>query len=191
MLEWYRVGFDHHQLMDEMDALLRKILNCQAAKRSTYQAIFIEQLKIDPLTCNLADLQDLACAQGFSDIAQHETDRDTLLQLLFSMCIEPQIGQDAPHMVYDFPASQAALARINPQDARVAERFEVYYKGIELANGFHELQDAQQQRLRFEQDNAQRRTMGLPEIDIDERLLAALEYGLPDCAGVALGGIVC
>jgi len=89
--------------------------------------------------------------------------------------------------VYDFPASQAALAKINPQDHRVADRFEVYFKGIELANGFHELDNPKEQLARFEQDNAKRLDMGLKPQPIDYHLISALEAGLPDCAGVALG----
>ncbi|MDX1269238.1 MAG: amino acid--tRNA ligase-related protein, partial [Oceanisphaera sp.] len=112
---------------------------------------------------------------------------DTLLQLLFALGVEPRIGQSEPCFVYHFPASQAALARISPTDARVAERFEVYFQGIELANGFHELSDASEQRRRFEQDNRDRIARGLPSRPVDDYLLAALEAGLPDCAGVALG----
>jgi lysyl-tRNA synthetase class 2 len=114
-------------------------------------------------------------------------ERDAWLDLILSHHIEPQLGQDGLCFLQHYPASQAALARLSPQDPRVAERFELYYRGIELANGFHELGDAGEQRSRFEQDLASRREKGLPEPPIDEALLAALEHGLPDCAGVALG----
>ena len=135
----------------------------------------------------MAELKKVADTLGLSDIAAQENDRDTLLQLLFSMGVETRIGQQVPVFVYDFPASQAALAKINQQDPRVAERFEVYFKGIELANGFHELDNAHEQRVRFEQDNAKRLEMGLPVQPIDQNLIDALHAGLPDCAGVALG----
>ncbi|ENB2047278.1 elongation factor P--(R)-beta-lysine ligase [Vibrio sp. 1641] len=187
MLEWYRVGFDHHKLMDEMDDLLQLVLKCGAAQRMTYQQAFIDVLGVCPLEGSMAELKAAASKLGLSDIAEPEEDRDTLLQLLFSVGVENKIGQDVPAFVYDFPASQAALAKINPQDHRVADRFEVYFKGIELANGFHELDNPKEQLARFEQDNAKRIEMGLKPQPIDYHLISALEAGLPDCAGVALG----
>ncbi|AVF96362.1 elongation factor P lysine(34) lysyltransferase [Vibrio diabolicus] len=187
MLEWYRVGFDHHKLMDEMDDLLQLVLKCGAAQRMTYQQAFIDVLGVCPLEGSMTELKTAASKLGLSDIAEPEEDRDTLLQLLFSVGVEHKIGQDVPAFVYDFPASQAALAKINPQDHRVADRFEVYFKGIELANGFHELDNPKEQLARFEQDNAKRLDMGLKPQPIDYHLISALEAGLPDCAGVALG----
>ncbi|WJG21390.1 elongation factor P--(R)-beta-lysine ligase [Vibrio furnissii] len=187
MLEWYRVGFDHHDLMDEMDALLQMTLQTGASERLTYQQAFLTVLGVCPLEGSMAELKQAAASLGLSDIAEPETDRDTLLQLLFSMGVEGNIGQHVPAFVYDFPASQAALAKINPNDARVADRFEVYFKGIELANGFHELDNPREQLARFEADNAKRIAMGLAPQPIDYHLIAALEAGLPACAGVALG----
>lgn len=122
-----------------------------------------------------------------SNVAEHEEDKDTLLQLLFTMGVEPHIGKEKPVVVYHFPATQASLAEISTEDHRVAERFEVYFKGMELANGFRELTDAKEQRQRFEQDNRRRAALGLPVHPIDEHLLAALTHGLPECSGVALG----
>lgn len=187
MLEWYRVGFDHHMLMDEMDALLQLVLGIGAAERMTYQQAFITVLGVCPLQGSMAELKQAAVKLGLSDIAEPEQDRDTLLQLLFSIGIEPHIGQQVPAFVYDFPATQAALAKINPHDARVADRFEVYFKGIELANGFHELDNPAEQLARFEGDNVKRLEMGLTAQPIDYHLIAALQAGLPPCAGVALG----
>ncbi|MCW8346318.1 elongation factor P--(R)-beta-lysine ligase [Vibrio sp. ZSDZ65] len=187
MLEWYRVGFDHHQLMDEMDELLMLVLKGEKAERMTYQQAFIQALAVCPLTASMSELRVAAGTLGLSDIADSEEDRDTLLQLLFSMGVETKIGLNSPAFVYDFPASQAALAKVNANDPRVADRFEVYFKGIELANGFHELDNPQEQLARFEQDNQKRVTMGLPVQPIDHHLIAALEAGLPPCAGVALG----
>lgn len=187
MLEWYRIGFDHHNLMDEMNELLTLVLKCDNAERMTYQEAFIQVLGVCPLEASMDELRAVAAPLGLSDIADIEEDRDTLLQLLFSMGVEVKIGQDVPAFVYDFPASQAALAKINPSDPRVAERFEVYFKGIELANGFHELDNAKEQLMRFEEDNAKRKSMGLIEQPIDYHLIAALEAGLPNCSGVALG----
>ncbi|MDN3696377.1 elongation factor P--(R)-beta-lysine ligase [Vibrio cortegadensis] len=187
MLEWYRVGFDHHDLMAEMDALLQQVLQCEAAEKMTYQNAFLQVLGVCPLEASMQQLKVVGNELGLSDIAEPEEDRDTLLQLLFSVGVESKIGLQVPAIVYDFPASQAALARINKQDPRVADRFEVYFKGIELANGFHELDDAKEQLARFEADNQKRIEMGLQPQPIDHNLIAALEAGLPACAGVALG----
>jgi len=187
LLEWYRIDFDHHQLMDEMDEFLQLILHCPIAKRVSYQAIFMDILGVCPLSDSMQKLKACAVPLGLSDIANRETDRDTLLQLLFCMGIEPKIGQERPYMIYDFPASQAALAQISRQDTRVAERFEVYYKGVELANGFHELADAREQLIRFQQDNKKRVQQGMDPQPIDMNFIAALEAGFPNCAGVAVG----
>ncbi|OLQ69821.1 elongation factor P lysine(34) lysyltransferase [Photobacterium proteolyticum] len=187
MLEWYRPGFDHHALMDEMDELLQLVLGSDQAVRMTYQQVFVDVLGVCPLQGSIADLKLAASALGLSDIADPEDDRDTLLQLLFSVGVEPKVGQQVPAFVYDFPASQAALAQINPTDPRVAERFEVYFKGVELANGFHELADGDEQLARFEEDNRKRLKMGLPPQPIDHHLVESLRAGFPDCAGVALG----
>ena len=113
--------------------------------------------------------------------------RDTLLQFLFSEVVEPNIGKACPIAVYHFPSTQAALAQVSSEDHRVAERFEFYYQGLELANGFHELSDAQEQMRRFNADNLEREKMGLPQQQLDSRFLAALNAGLPNCSGVALG----
>ena len=112
---------------------------------------------------------------------------ETWLNLLFTHFIEPELGFVRPTFIYGYPASQAALARLEANDQRIAERFEVYVNGVELANGFHELADAQEQRRRFNHDLRERQRLGLTKVPLDEKLLAALEHGLPDCAGVALG----
>ncbi|GAA3549463.1 elongation factor P--(R)-beta-lysine ligase [Zobellella aerophila] len=187
MLEWYRTGFDHHRLMDEMAELLMLVLECAEPERLTYQAVVRRQLGVCPLTATLDELKAAAQGLGADELVAREEDRDTLLQLMFALGVEPAIGQRVPCFVHDFPASQAALARVSPADPRVAERFEVYYRGIELANGFHELSDADEQQQRFEQDNRLRIARGLDPKPLDEYMLAALHAGLPDCAGVALG----
>ena len=187
MLEWYRPCYDMYRLINEVDDLLQQVLECQPAESLSYQQAFQRHLEIDPLSADKAQLREVAAKLDLSNIADTEEDRDTLLQRLFTFGVEPQIGKDRPTFVYHFPASQASLAQISTEDHRVAERFEVYFKGIELANGFHELTDAHEQRLRFEQDNRKRAARGLPQQPIDNNLLAALEAGLPDCSGVALG----
>lgn len=176
-----------YRLINEVDDLLQQVLDCQPAESLSYQQAFQRHLEIDPLSADKTQLREAAAKLDLSNIADTEEDRDTLLQLLFTMGVEPHIGKDRPTFIYHFPASQASLAQISTEDHRVAERFEVYYKGIELANGFHELTDAREQRQRFEQDNRKRAARGLPQQPIDHNLLAALEAGLPDCSGVALG----
>ncbi|PCK33521.1 elongation factor P--(R)-beta-lysine ligase [Pseudoalteromonas piscicida] len=187
MLEWYRPGFDEFDLMAEIDELMRTILDCPASESMTYQQAFVTHLGFDPLSISLADLKKQAERYGYGDIAAMEQNPDTLLQLLFCMEIEPKIGQQTPCFVYHFPASQAALAKLDSKDKRVAGRFELYYQNMELANGFNELTDATEQRARFVEDNQLRKNMGLAQVPADERLLAALDAGMPDCAGVALG----
>ena len=187
MLEWYRPGFDHQALMDEVDALLTATLACEPADKLSYQHVFLTHTGMDPLCVSKPELVKALTDHKIDISSPDALDIDSLLQLIFSMVIEPEIGTERPVMVYGFPASQAALAKINAVDPRTADRFEVYFKGIELANGFYELSDAAEQRHRFESDNQQRQSMGLPTKPVDEHLLNALESGLPDCAGVALG----
>lgn len=184
MLEWYRLDFDHHQLMNDMDDLLQTILKCLPAKRISYQQLFLEHLNINPHAASIEDLKKIA--PELCEALNVETDtKDDYLMLLLSHLIEPKIGFDRPCFIYDYPASQAALAKV--RDNAFAERFEVYVNGIELANGFHELQSADEQRKRFLHDNEKRKQLNKPEVPIDQRLLEALKHGLPACAGVALG----
>ncbi len=192
MLEWYRPGFDHHALMDEMDGLLVATLDTVVAERRTYADLFDEHLEVDPHQVDAPTLAARAARAGIDAVGLDNADRDTWLHLLFSHVIEPHLGRATdgrrrPTFVLDYPASQAALARVRAENPPVAERFEVYVEGVELANGFHELCDAEEQRRRFEADLEARRTAGLPAVKVDERLLAALDVGLPPCAGVALG----
>lgn len=187
MLEWYRPHYDMYRLINEVDDLLQQTLECESAESLSYQQAFLRYLDIDPLTAEKDKLREVAAKLDVSNIADTGEDRDTILQLLFMVGVEPHIGLEKPTFIYHFPASQASLAEISSEDHRVAERFEVYYKGVELANGFRELTDAAEQRQRFERDNRKRASMGLPEQPIDENLLAALEHGFPECAGVALG----
>ena len=184
LLEWYRPGFDHHDLMREMERLLQTVLDCGKTVRYSYQAIFERCLKINPLTAVVEDLTAIAVENGlhYSDSAK---DKDTWLMFLFSRLVEPQLNELT--FIYDFPASQAGLAKLKVSDPRVADRFEVYYQGVELANGFHELTNAVEQRQRFNNDSLIRKRLGYPKVKLDEKFLQALTHGLPDCAGVALG----
>ncbi len=187
MLEWYRPGFDHHALMDEVDELLAETLAVPAAERCTYAQVFARHLELDPHASSAGRLRRRAAELGLDAAGLDPEDRDSWLQLLLACAVEPRLGRGRPTFVHDFPASQAALARVRPGEPPLAERFEVYVEGVELANGFHELACAGEQRQRFAADLERRRAAGLPQVPVDERLLAALAAGLPDCAGVALG----
>jgi len=189
LIEWYRVGFSLEHLMDEVEALVRTLLGPAAAgrrgERLSYRDACHRELGLDPLCATLAELQQAAAPLGYA--APAPATRDEWLELLVGARVGPRLGRGALSFVRGYPASQAALARLDPQDPRTAQRFELYCDGVELANGFHELTAAPEQRARFEADNVERRRRGLPEGALDERLLAALAAGLPDCAGVALG----
>lgn len=192
LLEWYRPGFDDHRLMQDVAALLavlaEGVRELGSVEYLSYHDCFQQQLGLDPHTATAQALRDCAQQHGLPVVCGlADDDRDGWLDLLMSHSIQPQLGRGHPCFVYDYPESQAALARVRPGNPPVAERFELFIDGIELANGFHELQDADEQRARFEADLAQRRADGLEMVVIDERLLAALEAGLPACAGVALG----
>jgi lysyl-tRNA synthetase class 2 len=192
MLEWYRPGFTLAQLIEETTALVEHVLPQSPGPvvYYRYRELFHRHLEVDPFTTSLVTLRALAAERGnMSAQALAEEGRDTCLDLLMGMVIEPTLGQQELSVVVDYPASQAALARRH-QDADgewVASRFELYLNGIELANGYDELTDAEEQRQRFDADNAERRRLGLPEVDVDAHLLAALEQGLPASSGVALG----
>lgn len=188
MLEWYRVDYDHLSLMNEVGDLLKVVLGCTNINKVTYQNVFIQFVGIDPLDVSLIDLFNVINKHNkWSDWMKTENDIDILLQVIFTEIIEPKIGVDTPCFIYEFPASQASLAKLSNHDPRVADRFECYYKGIELVNGFNELTCADDQLARFEQDNMKRAVLNKSEVVIDKSFIDALKSGLPQCAGVALG----
>lgn len=190
LIEWYRLNCSLEVLMSEVDALVRELLETRAggaSERISYVELFKRNLGVDPLQASLQDLRDATVALGFDERLALQLDRDGLLDLLIGARIGPGLGTQAPCFVHRYPASQASLARLDSADERVALRFELYRGGIELANGFEELADARQQRARFTADQGLRAERGLPVPEIDERFLAALEQGLPQCAGVAVG----
>jgi len=188
LLEWYRVGRDHHRLMDEVEALLRAVFDddIEPARRLTYRDAFREMAGLDPFTATITDFRACAARHGVAAPELGE-DADAWRDLLLSHVVEPALPRRTPVFIHDWPASQAALARIRNDDPPVAERFELFWQGMELANGYHELTDPDEQRRRFTAENRRRTANGQPPMPIDERLLAAQEHGLPDCAGVALG----
>ncbi|HEX5489215.1 MAG TPA: EF-P lysine aminoacylase EpmA [Rhodanobacteraceae bacterium] len=187
MLEWYRVGFDHRRLMLECAQLVRTALTLVQREvdvvTTSYRDWFRDGLGIDPFAAEAHALR--------SPLAEFRIDadgltRDDWLDLLVTHRLQPMLPHDALTIVYDFPASQCSLARIRRGSPSVAERFELYLGRYELANGYHELNDATEQRARFQHENLRRRERGLDELPLDEHLLAVLDE-LPGCAGVALG----
>lgn len=195
LLEWYRPGYTLAQLMDEAAALLQATLSGTAGmpafadcEQTTYRALFEARFGINPHASTPAMLRErVASETSYGDATG--LDAVACLDLLFADGIEPGLGHARPVFVQGFPLAQAALAQVETDAAgdRVAARCEVYVRGTELANAYRELTDPVEQRRRFQADNVARRDRGLPEIPVDERLLAAMVHGLPDCAGIALG----
>ena len=188
MLEWYRVGWNHLRLADEAEALLLGLF-AEAGKplqtlHTNYRKLFMDAIGIDPLLACDASLADAVSARIC--ISLDGLTRDDLLDLLLTHVIESTFPDNQLTVIHDFPASQCALAKLRQDDVAVAERFEIYIGSSELANGYHELNDAAEQRQRFEDDVLRRRSGGGELPDMDERLLQSLAC-LPDCAGIAMG----
>ncbi|HZP11332.1 MAG TPA: EF-P lysine aminoacylase EpmA [Nevskiaceae bacterium] len=185
MLEWYRPGWDHWQLMDEVEGLFSALVpQSKKIESLTYRQAFLRHARFDPF------IEDRDAARHAFDAAcitlpESLSEWDAWLDVAMSILVAPALQE--PTFLYDFPASQAALARVRDDDPPVAERFELFWKGIELANGFHELTDAAEQRRRFEADQAWRREQGKVVPPYDAHLIDALASGMPQCAGVALG----
>lgn len=189
LLEWYRLGFDYHRLMREVSDLIAILIHGvePEIEHLTYREAFQRHAGLDPFTADRKTCVEALRAAGRTPPAEEELDQDGWLDLVAGELVYPRLGHKGLAFVYDYPASQAALARIRPDAPPVAERFEAFINGIELANGYHELADGDEQRQRFGADRAYRRAYGLPDVPADKNLVAALEHGLPDCAGVALG----
>jgi len=192
MLEWYRVGWDHHRLIEEVTALLREALAMVdrqvSIEKISYRDLYHRHVDLDPMTAPEAALRD---ALGAVQIDPCGLTRDDWLDLLMTHRIQPGLAPDRLTVVHDYPESQCALARVRADpltdDPPVAERFECYLGCLELANGYHELTDAREQRRRFLRDGETRALRGDRQPTMDQHLLRALDAGLPDCAGVALG----
>lgn len=193
MIEWYRLGFGVEELQRDVAGLLQAttsgLRQFAPARSVTYREAIGQSCGLDIRGAAVGDIAALLAARGVRSVAAADWDIDAWLDLLMGAVVGPGLGFDAPVFVRDYPASQAALAKLRMDDhgTPVAERFELYVDGVELANGFHELGDASEQRGRFERDLAERRAHGQPLNPLDERLLAALAHGLPGCSGVALG----
>jgi lysyl-tRNA synthetase class 2 len=188
MIEWYRLGVDHLALMRDVETLVRALLeplrSVGPTTHVTYAGAFEAELGVDPLTVRTAELSGALAQKGIDVPATLRDDRDGMLDLAMATLVAPRFADDRLTFVRDFPASQAALARLR---GPVASRFEAFWGGLELANGFHELGDAVEQSRRFADDAARRLARGQPPREIDPAFLAALAAGLPPCAGVALG----
>ena len=187
MLEWYRPDYGLHGLMEEVDVLLQEVSGTEAAEMRTYESVFLDCLNLNPHSANGSDLKEKAVELGCLPVGFSGLNREDWLNLLMAECVEPELGKNRPTFIYDYPVELCALARVRDGVAPVAERFEVYFRGTELANGYHELSDAEEQRERFAVDSRRRRDLGYEVVSHDSRLLSALEAGLPDCSGVALG----
>lgn len=186
MLEWYRVGWSYQQLMDEVSELVRHCLpeSSFSESRVSYRDLLQAYAGIDPLS----DPDEVIRARiAGTDFEVPGLNRQAMLDLLVSHAVQTELPADALTFVYDYPSEQAALARIRPDPPPVAERFELFLGQVELANGYQELTDADEQRRRFDHENRLRQQHGVAPAPIDERLLDALRAGLPECSGVALG----
>lgn len=191
LLEWYRIDFDHHALMGEINELLRYVakdfITLERSQFYSYQDAMMKFADVDPFVASDEELEAATVKAGIDVIGMDNAPRDSWLNLLMSHVVEKNLPLNCPVFIYDYPASQAALAKINKGSPDVAERFELYINGMELANGFHELSDAKEQAERFHAEQAKRKKLNLPGIPADYHLIAALKHGLPECAGVAIG----
>lgn len=192
LLEWYRTGFDLQQLMDDVESLLTPLLTvgcCSGkAERITYVDVFKNYTGLNALQFDAAEYQACADKLGFPEATQLcALDHAAWLDFLFSHVVQQHLGVARLCMVFDYPACLPSLARLKLNDTRVVERVELFIDGVELGNGFFELTDVNEQIRRFDQDIMHRKNNGAVKIDKDERFLAALHSGLPDCSGIAIG----
>lgn len=186
MLEWYRLGFDDQQLMDEVISLVTFFKPDLKVEKIAYGDIFIRYTGLNPYVASVVELKEYA--KTHIDLQWDDDNKSTWLDLIFSHLIEPRMATNLT-VVYDYPYEQAALAKIglNVAGNKVAKRFECFLQGVELANGYWELTDPVEQAKRFDHDNTTRKAMYKKEMPTDTKLLAALHQGMPECAGVALG----
>lgn len=184
LVEWYRVGMHYHDLMTEVGDLVREFVEIATIRRTTYRDLFVDTIGLDPFLA--ADDELLRFASRHETVPPWAT-RDDMLNVVLAADIEPRLKDGGALFVHDFPASQAALARVRRGAPDVAERFELYLNGIELCNGYQELTDPDELMRRAHQQNKRRLARGGHALPVESRLLAAMRFGLPECAGVALG----
>ncbi|MDQ1237505.1 MAG: putative lysyl-tRNA synthetase [Wigglesworthia glossinidia] len=188
MLEWYRPNYDMFALMNEVDNFLHKIIS--KLKKShfiSYRQIFLKYIGIDPFQERIQKIRKIIKKITIFNCKAHSISRDEMLQILFEYKISPNLGKKFPIFVYHFPILQSSMSTTYSKNKKIAERFELYYRGIELANGCCELIDAEEQYKRFVFNNFQRKKKGFPEKKIDVKLLNAIRHGIPFCSGVAIG----
>ena len=188
IVEWYRSGDNMDQAMEFLSQLCQHVLATPEPRRLSYREAFEQHLDLDPFTVkDRVLLQRIASLDINPPDDWRSMDKDGWLNLLLADFVEPHLGFDEPTILYDYPASQAALAQVRPGSPPLAERFELYIKGIELANGYHELLDPTELLRRTELANAHRQRDGKRPLPVKSQLLEAMQAGLPDCSGVALG----
>lgn len=187
MLEWYRSGFDLVEIMDEVEMLLQYILGIEKTERLEYAFVFKAIFGEDPLCCDCQKLRSFLSEFSDGRVISDVDDRDVLLETLFEIVIQPRLGQRRPTFVYNYPASQASLGKIVGGEEPKALRFELFIEGLELAHGYIELEDSGELCQRLLEDEEFRAAHDLPSIPRDDKLVAALREGFPECAGVAIG----
>lgn len=187
MVEWYRVGDDLIAATNLLASLLEAMMPGTRTETLTYQSVFHQYCSVCPLSSSAEELALVAIQHDLGVDTNWSGDRDDWLNLLFSEVVQPKLGADSPTIVTHYPASQSALARVCDEDSRVAERFELFIRGVELANGYHELLDAAELKRRNDEVGRQRLSDGKSALPIESRLIAAMEHGLPSCSGCALG----
>jgi elongation factor P--(R)-beta-lysine ligase len=187
MVEWYHVGDDMAAGVVLVDELVREVLSGPPAEIITYQHACMTHANFDPLIATVGELSRVATSRELGVAADWSDDRDTWLDLIFSELVQPQLGFSKPAIVTNYPASQSALAKIAESDPRTAERFELFVRGVELANGYHELLDPGELMARNVQTEAKRRELGRPSLPVNSRLIHAMRSGIPACSGCALG----
>ncbi len=185
ILEWYRKDFNYRNLMDETAEICFLVLGKSPVESKSYRDVFREQVQVDPVTCSDEELKECIASRG-EDSTLHPL-REDLLNFIFSRFIQPSLPERKLCFVYNYPMELASLARQDPDDRRLANRFEAFYNGIELCNGYEELADAGEYAARFTAENRKRKTMSKPELPVDKKLLESLKKGLPPCSGAALG----
>ncbi|WP_367670461.1 elongation factor P--(R)-beta-lysine ligase [Sodalis-like secondary symbiont of Drepanosiphum platanoidis] len=187
MLEWYNPKFGMQELIKESDELLKKIFSYKKIKKISYKNIYIKYLGIDPFKEKIKNLQKKSILLNIEKKTVLSLNKNELLQLIFSIAIEPNIGKFQPVVVYHFPIEQSLLSKINKKNSKVSNRFEIYFKGIEIANGFQELTNLSEHYKRFNNQNNIRKLLNISTKKIDKYFISALKYGLPSCSGISIG----